>query len=290
LKAVVEEEFSVKKIGILLFIFVITLSLVSCGDPSAHEGQAKTPSGSSVQKGRDFQEVEKEFKKKGFTNITFELLPDLIFGWKTKEREVEWVSVDGDRTYSSGDWYSNDVEVVIAYHVFPEKKTSDKEISNETITEESENTITTASDADSKYITVENNKEFADVVATTENINILHKLFVKKYYGKTLEFDGCVLDVFGYTTAGGTMSYTILLSYGDYIDDEDADYYLGPSFLLDNVSLYNLGIKNNKYLPEFIDNGKNVHIVARIYKCDEETGVIILKPNALMDGVTFTER
>ena len=122
-----------KKI-ISIFIACIIITLVSCdGDSNEHEGEAKTPSGSSIQKGRDYQEVVNDFKEKGFKNIKTEKLEDLITGWLTKDGEVESVSVDGDIDYSPDDWYSNNVKVVITYHTFssddekPEPTSSSKE-------------------------------------------------------------------------------------------------------------------------------------------------------------------
>ncbi|MEH6993712.1 hypothetical protein V7075_13520 [Neobacillus drentensis] len=122
-----------KKI-ISIFIACIIITLVGCaGDSNEHEGEAKTPSGSSIQKGRDYQEVVNDFKGKGFKNIKTEKLEDLITGWLTKDGQVESVSVDGDKDYSPDVWYSNNVKVVITYHTFssddekPEPTSSSKE-------------------------------------------------------------------------------------------------------------------------------------------------------------------
>jgi ABC-type uncharacterized transport system auxiliary subunit len=43
----------------LLLVFLMCFSLAGCGGGADHTGQAKTPSGSSVQKGRDYQDVLK---------------------------------------------------------------------------------------------------------------------------------------------------------------------------------------------------------------------------------------
>ena len=75
--------------------------------------------GSSIQKGKDYQDIVNNFKEKGFKNIETEKLKDLITGWITKDGEVESVSVDGDKDYSPNVWYSNNVKVVITYHTFP---------------------------------------------------------------------------------------------------------------------------------------------------------------------------
>lgn len=106
-------------------LFIITLSLFDvffvswlrwwCG---SHR-QAKTPSGSSVQKGRDYQDVIEDFEEHGFTNIQTEEIDDLITGWLTKEGEVEDVAINGDTDYSADKWVPADSEVLIRYHVFP---------------------------------------------------------------------------------------------------------------------------------------------------------------------------
>lgn len=106
----------------LLVALIMILVLAACGNSNSHEGEAKTPSASSVQKGRNYVDVIDDFEKKGFINITTEVLDDLITGWLTKDGEVESVSVDGDKNYSADHWYPADVEVIITYHTFPQAK------------------------------------------------------------------------------------------------------------------------------------------------------------------------
>lgn len=84
----------------IVMIFTIT----GCGS-EGHDGEAKTPSGSSIQKGRDYSKVVEEFESSGFTNIKLEKLDDLVTGWLIKDGEVESVSVDGDTGYSADAWY-----------------------------------------------------------------------------------------------------------------------------------------------------------------------------------------
>ncbi|MGO1058538.1 hypothetical protein ACTL32_05315 [Planococcus sp. FY231025] len=104
-------------------ILLLVITLVSCtGNSNKHEGEAKTPSGSSIQQGKDYQDVVDEFKEAGFKNVEIEKLEDLITGWLTKDGEVEAVSVDGDKEYSADDWYADNVKVVITYHTFPSEE------------------------------------------------------------------------------------------------------------------------------------------------------------------------
>jgi len=105
---------------ILLLLLVSFFILPTIEEPS-HEGEARTPGGSSYHEGRDYKDVVSDFEDNGFTNIDTEILEDLITGWITKDGEVESVSVDYDVDYSANEWYPNDVEVIITYHTFPEK-------------------------------------------------------------------------------------------------------------------------------------------------------------------------
>lgn len=120
-----------KRVFTVLIVFIIALSMTACGDSDKHEGEAKTPSASSAQKGRDYQQVLSNFEEKGFTNIQTVELEDLITGWTTKDGEVESVSVDGDVNYSADRWYKNDVEVIITYHTFPNEDSNKQDNAEE---------------------------------------------------------------------------------------------------------------------------------------------------------------
>ncbi len=117
-----------KRIVCVLIACILVIALAGCGGNSnKHKGEAKTPSGSSVQKGSDYHDVINEFKEQGFKNIKTKKLEDLITGWITKDGEVESVSVDGNTDYSADDWYPNNVKVVITYHTFPAESVSTKQ-------------------------------------------------------------------------------------------------------------------------------------------------------------------
>jgi mRNA-degrading endonuclease RelE of RelBE toxin-antitoxin system len=114
-----------KRIVSIFIACLMIITLVGCGSSKSHKDEAQTPSASSAQKGKDYKNVIKEFEEAGFKNIKTKKLDDLVTGWLTKDGEVKSVSVDGDKDYSADDWYSKNVEVVITYHTFPEKKKDD---------------------------------------------------------------------------------------------------------------------------------------------------------------------
>ena len=121
-----------KKVGFVALVMLLMCSLIAC-DTDEHIGQAKTPSGSKAQKGRDYQSVVADFEENGFVNIELVQIEDLILGWLVKDGEVESVSIDGDVNYSPGKWVSANAKVVISYHTFPQNDSEDTE--QETISE-----------------------------------------------------------------------------------------------------------------------------------------------------------
>ncbi|CAN7531752.1 DUF4839 domain-containing protein [Rossellomorea sp. LjRoot5] len=284
-----------KKI-ISIFIACIIITLVGCsGD--GHEGEAKTPSGSSVQKGRDYEEVVNEFKEKGFKNMRTEKREDLVTGWLTKDGEVESVSVDGDQDYSSDEWYSNDVEVVITYHTFPEKEkrdtgsadqkssakknkskndkedksTNDKEDKSNSETKEKSNNDTSVESAQ-EIVTVKNNEDFAAVLAVKNEADPIISEFAKKYEGRTIEFDGYIANMMlhgNYKTR-----YNILILAGDYGDTT----FSGPNFQFKDVNVVSDLNLTGSNIPDTIGMGQNLHITAAVEEYDETSGLFRLDP------------
>ena len=120
-----------KRVICLSFALLLCFSLIGCRENS-HEGEAKTPAGSSDMEGRNYEDVVTIFEGKGFTNIKTEPIDDLIFGWLTKDGEVEEVSVGGKVDYSPDKWVPADIEVVVRYHTFPEGDKKETESSETT--------------------------------------------------------------------------------------------------------------------------------------------------------------
>ena len=117
----------------LLLAVLLCFSLMSC-NPADHKGEAKTPSGLSIQKGRNFEEVVQNFEDHRFTNIITEPIEDLITGWITKDGEVEDVSVGGDVGYSADRWVPAETPILIRYHTFrsnPSDESADRGFSIE---------------------------------------------------------------------------------------------------------------------------------------------------------------
>ena len=257
-----------KKSVMCMIAAFMTFLLIACSDSQTHDGEAKTPSASGAQKGRDYQSVVEDFEERGFTNISLVALDDLITGWLTKDGEVENVSVDGDENYSADKWYSNDVEVIITYHTFSEESDLEEdEESKESISEKAEDK------AVESILTIETCADLEKLLSTEGEINDFYSTFAEQYKGSTIVFDGCIT----YITNHGDYDtrYDILMSGGNYVDDEMVNP--GPIFKFEDVNTYGMGIED-LYLPDYISVGSNVHVTAEVEYFSENEGVFYLNP------------
>ena len=243
---------------------VIIFSITGC-DSEGHDGEAKTPSGSSIQKGRNYQDVYNQFKEKGFTNIRFEILDDLITGWLTKDGEVESVSVDGDAGYSADRWYPADVEVIITYHTFPHKE-------NEEPNSEQETTASAESNSTDKILTVENCPELAAMLILNADVDSSYEEFATTYKNQIIQFDGCIMYLTNYQNYN--TRYDLLVSAGDFVDKDTANP--GPIFKFKNVGVHDLG--DGLTLAEFVKVGSNIRVQAKVKSYNPDTGIFELSP------------
>lgn len=263
-------------LSLAILMSMILLLLPACESTEDHTGEAKTPSGSSAMKGRNYEDVVNVFKEKGFTNIKLEQIDDLIFGWLTKEGEVEEVSVGGNVDYSPDQWVSADTEVIIKYHVFPqsEETLAEHPTQDETQGEQpsSEGTVqNTENGVEDDILTVENCEDLANILSLKSEIDPAYADFADKYKGMTIEFDGRIDYVANHDNYD--TRYDILLSAGDY----DSDTQIGPTFKFENVAAYQLNLQT-MFLEEEITVGKNVRITAIVVSFNSDTGIFFLEP------------
>ena len=80
------------------------------------DGEVAVPASASDYKYDNYQEVQKDLEDAGFTNITTEILYDIVWGW-TAEGEVKSVSIDGRTDYEKGEVFKKDAPIVITYHM-----------------------------------------------------------------------------------------------------------------------------------------------------------------------------
>lgn len=253
-----------KKLLSLFMALVMMFAFAGCSS-EGHDGEAKTPSGSSVQKGRDYQTVYEQFEEKGFTNIRFEVLDDFVTGWLTKDGEVESVSVDGDADYAADEWYHADVEVIITYHTFPSKESGESDFEQET-------TTPPESEANGEVLTVENCPELAAVLTLNAEMDSSYEEFAIAYKNQVIQFDGCITYLTNYQDYA--TRYDLLVSAGDFVDENTANP--GPTFKFKNVGVYDLG--DGLTLAEFVKIGSNIRVQAKVKSYNPDTGIFELDP------------
>lgn len=256
----------------LLGVLLLCLTLIAC-DSENHDGKAKTPSGSSVMAGRNYEDVVEIFKENGFVNIKTEPIYDLVTGLLTKDNEVEKVSVGGDFDYSADEWISSDIEVIIYYHTFP---ADNENINSNKNTEESKSSEEGAeepktSKVDIETLTIDNCPELKTLLALKDPDSPFVKSFVGKYMGKTIEFDGNIAYMNNHDTY--KTRYDILIYAGDYSETSAQ----GPNFQLVDVNMSDLNFVGEN-TPDYIGKGDNIHIVAEISEYNEISGIVVLEP------------
>lgn len=80
------------------------------------EGEAKSNVPASEYVHKNYEDVADALKALGFTNIKYEVLYDIVYGW-TEDGEVESVSIAGKTDFNRGEVFSADDEIVITYHM-----------------------------------------------------------------------------------------------------------------------------------------------------------------------------
>lgn len=125
-------------------------------------------------------------------------------------------------------------------------------------------------------ITADTNEEFAAILAASSMYDESIEKFAKKYSYSTIEFDGCITYITNHDDYD--TRYDLLLSAGDYVDENTQNP--GPNFKFEDVGTRDLGI-SDLFLPDFVDIGSNVHVVAKVLEFDDDTGIFELEPISL---------
>ena len=235
-----------------LFLGCIS-SFMACDSAQNHIGEIKAPYTSSVANGKNYVEVKNKFSDTGFTNIKCVKIEDLITGWLTKDGEVEDVCIGGKTSYSTSNWFSPSVEVIIRYHTFPSKQ------------EESD------SSQEKTILTPENCPELKAMLNNKSDMDQSYAQFATKYIGYTMTFNACIRNISQH--GDYTTRYDILFSAGDY----DENHQIGPSFQFEDVNSSNLGL-SALYLSDVLQVGDNIKVICKIDKYNANNGLFKVKP------------
>lgn len=86
------------------------------------KGLVSVPVSADDVKEKNYADVVLQFQKAGFLNVVPEKVPDLITGWLHGEGEVIGVSIDGNTSFTKGDYYEPNVSVIVRYHGYSDEK------------------------------------------------------------------------------------------------------------------------------------------------------------------------
>ncbi|WP_294909160.1 hypothetical protein [uncultured Ruminococcus sp.] len=105
---------------LVLFVFLICIivvpTIVSNINKHIAQNEGKISAGYYGDLvGKDYKTVESHFKAAGFTNIQLIDLDDAGIAFWNNEK-VDTISIGGDTSFNSSDWFSPDTKVVISYH------------------------------------------------------------------------------------------------------------------------------------------------------------------------------
>ena len=67
-------------------------------------------------KGKTYEDVVADLKRKGFKDVQVENLQDIVVGIIAKENTVENILINGITDYNEGDWIDKQTQIVVTYH------------------------------------------------------------------------------------------------------------------------------------------------------------------------------
>lgn len=222
------------------------------------ENEARVPISSSNCKYKNYKEIEEQFKNAGFTNITTSILYDIFWGI-TSEGEVEEVSINGSTDFTRGNVFDKNASIVITYHMKEEDDPNNKK-ETETIT--TAPTITT--------ITIENNRDFADLIKISSTDSTSIKKFVNAHIGDIIEFDGCIAFMMNH--GNYNTRFDVAMMAGSYTGTTS-----GPVFSFENVNYYDMNVSGS----DEVSQGMHFRITGKILGYNSSGNYIILEPVSL---------
>ena len=161
---------------------------------------------------------------------------------------------------------------------------SDTSSDNTTSEYESDNSIVNEEQTDQNVVEAENNNTDTTVltVKNSEDLKALLEVrdpgdpyvseFAEKYDDREIEFDACIVSILNHEDYD--TRYDILIYVGDY---EGEGFGYGPSFQFEDVGVYDLGV-DDLYLPDYISERRNVHVVAKVDEYEESSQLFKLDP------------
>lgn len=274
---------------LIISILMLLLFLLSFGaeddkskknvDPNFNEA----PVSAEYAKDTNYQTILNQFIENGFTNIELVKQEDLIFGLFHSEGDIVSVTINGMKDFKANDKFPKNAKVIIKYHAFKEKKESETETdTDKTLTtvdstekvESSEQVVNNTSEIteiSNEIITIDNNADFAEIMAIKGDNDPKFDEFAKKYMYKTIEFDGNI--IFFQKHPNKKTRYDVMFMGGNYIDADT--FNPGPTFRVQDVGMYELA--KDSSAPEYIKVGLNGHYKFKIVGYRSDSAIFEVK-------------
>lgn len=115
------------------------------------------------------------------------------------------------------------------------------------------------------------NADLQKLLTLGDNFNPYVAEFASNYRGKRIEFNGCFSFVDAYETSNG-VTYTILVEAMDF----DPNKAIGPTFQFRDMTASQLNWVPK--VPDAIETGQNVHVIAELGQFNETNGLYQLRP------------
>jgi hypothetical protein len=116
-----EESDKHSSISLLMLFLICVILLISLqfNSPEEQKRNEIPINYSSIEfEEKNYQDVVVELQKNGFINIKTEPKKDLVFGWLTKDGEVDNVKINGIDDFSRGTKFPEDANIIVTYHTF----------------------------------------------------------------------------------------------------------------------------------------------------------------------------
>ena len=106
----------VKKTPLLILLALVLFLFSSCG---TQDTSIKPPRPAEDYYGEDYEEVVRDLKKAGFTDIATEVLEDLNSDSQLKDGAVESVTIGDNKSFTAQDKFEPETKVIVTYHIIP---------------------------------------------------------------------------------------------------------------------------------------------------------------------------
>ncbi|MCD7892364.1 MAG: DUF4839 domain-containing protein [Erysipelotrichaceae bacterium] len=137
--------------------------------------------------------------------------------------------------------------------------------------DETDDSSKTNTNSEEEILNTSNCEEFAELLTLKDEFDSSIGSFAEKYKGRQIEFDANVVSVTNHDDY--TTRFDFLILSGDYSETSVS----GPYFQFEDKNYYDLNLVGDD-VPDSLEVGMNIHVIATVKKYDSNTGLFKLDP------------